>query len=86
MKKIDLNYSPKDTPAHLKQAYFIKMFTMTNSFLNKIRLAACWFEKRIKILKIVIMIQRIILTNIKIFFRPKHLNHNPIIYSSFVRT
>ena len=37
MKKTNLNYSPKDIPAHSKQAYFIKLFEMTNSFLNKNR-------------------------------------------------
>ena len=46
MEKLEINYSFKDIPVHSVQFYPIKIFEMTNRFLNKIRWAAFWYEKR----------------------------------------
>ena len=46
MNKVELEQSPKDVTFPSKQAKLIKIFKMTNRFLNKIRWAAYWFEKK----------------------------------------
>ena len=46
MDKISLNYSLKDIPIQSNRAYLIKMFDMTNKFLNRLRWAVYWHEKK----------------------------------------
>ena len=45
LERISINHSHKDIPTYSKTEYLVKLFDMTNKFLNKIRWALFWHEK-----------------------------------------
>ena len=80
MKKTNLNYSPKDIPAHSKKAYFIKLFEMTNSFLNKNRQAAYSYDKKNQDVKNNVIDATNDLINTKIYILQKDPDNNLVIF------
>ena len=46
LKPFDINYSLRNIPVGSKQSYMIKMYEMTNKFINRIRWKVHYYEKR----------------------------------------